>query len=54
MFNIHRMLFLALKKVWMVKINPPAKFPIAPLGEKFPPLLNSIWKTLVDVRATPL
>ena len=50
------MLFLALKKVEMVKFTPlqipntqqkkkPAKFSIPPTGGP-PPFLNAIWKTL--------
>ena len=57
MFNIS-MLFLALKKVWMVEItspqvsstqyesSPPAKFPIHTGG--IPSPLNTIWKILAS------
>ena len=60
MFSIHRKLFLALKKVQIVKIThfqvpftqkkiPPVKFLIlpTPLGRIYlPPPLTTIWKTL--------
>ena len=54
---MYRMLFLALKKVQMIKITPcqipttqqkiasPAKFPIAPVGEKSLPF-NVILKSM--------
>ena len=56
MFNIHRMLFLVLKKVPIFRDTacqtpttqqkiPPAKCPIAPIG-KMPLTLNTISKTL--------
>ena len=54
MFNIHKKLFLALKKVWVVKINHP-QVPITwkkNLPSKIPPLsppthtpFTAIWKT---------
>ena len=35
MFSIHRILFLALKKAWTVKITPPQV--LTPPGKKIPP-----------------
>ena len=60
MFNIYRMVFLALKKVWMVKITPKQIFstqwkssslhqnpPFPRWQGRFPPYpSNAIWKTL--------
>ena len=57
MVNMYRMLFLALKRVQMIKITPcqipttqqknclSAKFPIAPTGENLLPF-NAIWKSM--------
>ena len=60
MFNIYRMVFLALKKVWMVKITPKQIFstqwkssslhqnlPFPRWQGRFPPYpSNAIWKAL--------
>ena len=60
MFIIYRMLCLALKKVWMVKISTcqvptnlypphPPPPPPAPLPSKIPLCLNTILKTLIKL-----
>ena len=51
MFNIYRMLFLSLKKVWVVNITPcqiptTRKINVAQVNFSFPLPLNAIWKTL--------
>ena len=53
MFIVHRMLFLALKKVRIVKITSPqaltTQYKYSPQGEEiYPPPLTAIWKALEE------